>query len=206
MNPPRTLALMSLAALLAVSIWRPALSQGPADLAKVPTDVGLDWFYLPLYPLTNLWGNGAVWAFLGAFSLMIALMPWLPPLRRAKAAAGRSRTLQWLRALCRGLPLRSDPDGPPHDGMPFPTEARSTRRCACLAASVSALVRRRRRSGVPRTQDRNRSAGIFAERIARAGRRCRRDADETGPRAGARLRTRRGRRRLEGTVVCPVSR
>ena len=37
--------------------------------------------------LTELWGNGAVWAFLGAFSLMIALMPWLPPLRRVKPAA-----------------------------------------------------------------------------------------------------------------------
>jgi len=72
-NPPRTLALMSLVALLAVSIWKPALSQGPADLAKVPNDSGLDWFYLPLYPLTKLWGDGAVWAFLGAFSLMIAL-------------------------------------------------------------------------------------------------------------------------------------
>ena len=82
-NPPRALALMSLAALLAVSIWKPALSQGAADLAKVPNGVGLDWFYLPLYPLTELWGNDKVWAFLGAFSLMIALMPWLPPLRSA---------------------------------------------------------------------------------------------------------------------------
>ena len=86
MNPPRTLALLSLVALLAVSIWKPALSQGHADLAKAPAEVGLDWFYLPLYPLTNIWGNGAVWAFLGAFSLMIGLMPWLPPLRRAKPA------------------------------------------------------------------------------------------------------------------------
>ncbi len=61
-NPPRALALMSLAALLAVSLWKPALSQGHVDLAKVPAEVGLDWFYLPLYPLTDIWGNGAVWA------------------------------------------------------------------------------------------------------------------------------------------------
>jgi hypothetical protein len=74
------------AALVAVSIWKPALSQGPADLATVPAEVGLDWFFLPLYPLTGIWGNGAVWAFLGASSLMIGSMPWLPPLRRAKPA------------------------------------------------------------------------------------------------------------------------
>ena len=89
----------------------------------MPTEVGLDWFYLPLYPLTNIWGNGAVWAFLGAFSLMIALMPWLPPLRRAKAGADRSGALQWLRAMCRGLPLRGHSYGASHRRPPFPTQA-----------------------------------------------------------------------------------
>jgi quinol-cytochrome oxidoreductase complex cytochrome b subunit/coenzyme F420-reducing hydrogenase delta subunit len=86
MNPPRALALVTLTALLGVSIWKPALSQGPADLAKVPNDVGLDWFYLPLYPLADLWPHGAVWALLGGFTLMVAILPWLPPLRRPKPA------------------------------------------------------------------------------------------------------------------------
>jgi ferredoxin/coenzyme F420-reducing hydrogenase delta subunit len=86
MNPPRALAIVMLVALVAVSLWKPALSQGPADLAKVPNDVGLDWFYLPLYPLTDLWSRGAVWALLAGFTLMLAVMPWLPPFRRAKPA------------------------------------------------------------------------------------------------------------------------
>jgi ferredoxin/coenzyme F420-reducing hydrogenase delta subunit len=81
-NPPRLLAAAMLVALLAISLWRPALSQGPADLAKVPNDVGLDWFYLPLFPLADLWSRGAVWALLGAFTLMLAVLPWLPPFRR----------------------------------------------------------------------------------------------------------------------------
>jgi ferredoxin/coenzyme F420-reducing hydrogenase delta subunit len=85
-NPPRTLAIVMLIALLAVSLWKPASSQGPADLGKVPNDVGLDWLYLPLYPLADLWSRGAVWALLGAFTLMLATLPWLPPFRRAKAA------------------------------------------------------------------------------------------------------------------------
>jgi ferredoxin/coenzyme F420-reducing hydrogenase delta subunit len=86
-NPPRALAIVLVVALLAVSLWKPAVSQGPADLSKVPNGVGLDWFYLPLYPLTDLWSHGAVWALLGAFTVMLALLPWLPPFRRAKAAA-----------------------------------------------------------------------------------------------------------------------
>jgi ferredoxin/coenzyme F420-reducing hydrogenase delta subunit len=86
-NPPRTLAIVVLVALLALSLWKPAVSQGPADLSRVPNGVGLDWFYLPLYPLADLWSHGAVWALLGAFTLMLALLPWLPPFRRPKAAA-----------------------------------------------------------------------------------------------------------------------
>jgi ferredoxin/coenzyme F420-reducing hydrogenase delta subunit len=78
---------MSLVALIGVSLWKPALSQGHVDLAMAPVGVGLDWFYLPLFPLTDIWGRGGVWLFLGVFSLMVGLMPWLPPLRRARAAA-----------------------------------------------------------------------------------------------------------------------
>jgi len=85
-NPPRLLAAMSLVAMVAVSIWNPALSQGHVDLARAPVQVGLDWFYLPAFPLIDIWGKGAVWASLGAFFLMLGLMPWLPPLRRARTA------------------------------------------------------------------------------------------------------------------------
>jgi quinol-cytochrome oxidoreductase complex cytochrome b subunit len=58
MNPPRTLAIMSLAALVAASLWNPAVSQGHVDLSKAPVSVGLDWFFLSLYPLTDLWVTG----------------------------------------------------------------------------------------------------------------------------------------------------
>ncbi len=86
MNPPRPLASVLLVGLVAVSLWKPALSQGPADLGKVPSQVGLDWFYLPLYPLADLWSRGAIWALLGGFTLMLAVLPWLPPFRRPRAA------------------------------------------------------------------------------------------------------------------------
>lgn len=84
-NPPRALAALTLLALLAVSLWKPALSQGPANLAQVPSPVGLDWFYLALYPLGDD-APGLLWGLLAVASVILAAMPWLPPLRRAAPA------------------------------------------------------------------------------------------------------------------------
>jgi ferredoxin/coenzyme F420-reducing hydrogenase delta subunit len=76
-NPPRALALGTLAALLALSLIYPALSQGPANLDTVAARVGLDWFYLPLYPLVDRWSSGPVWGLVGASGLLLMLLPWL---------------------------------------------------------------------------------------------------------------------------------
>jgi quinol-cytochrome oxidoreductase complex cytochrome b subunit/coenzyme F420-reducing hydrogenase delta subunit len=122
-NPPRALALLSLAALIGVAVWKPAISQGPAELAKVPAEVGLDWFFLPLYPLTNIWGNGSVWAFLGAFSLMVALMPWLPPLRRAKPAEIDLAHCNGCTRCAEDCPYEAIRMVARTDGMPFLTQA-----------------------------------------------------------------------------------
>ncbi len=122
-NPPRLLAAMSLVALVGVSLWKPALSQGHVDLAKAPVEVGLDWFYLPLYPLTDIWGKGAVWAFLGAFSLMIALMPWLPPLRRAKPAEVDLAHCNGCARCAEDCPYEAIRMVRRTDQLPFPTQA-----------------------------------------------------------------------------------
>lgn len=84
-NPPRLLAGTMLAALIIVSLYSPAVSQGPADLSTVPSPVGLDWFFLPLYPIADM-SPAALWGILVFFSLLIAIMPWLPPMRKAKPA------------------------------------------------------------------------------------------------------------------------
>src|SRR6516162_3215009 len=47
-NPPRLLAVLMLLALIGLSFYKPALSQGHADLTRVPEGLGLDWYYLPL--------------------------------------------------------------------------------------------------------------------------------------------------------------
>jgi ferredoxin/coenzyme F420-reducing hydrogenase delta subunit len=122
-NPPRLLAALSLMALIAVSMWKPALSQGHVDLATAPVEVGLDWFYLPLYPLTDVWGKGGVWAFLGAFSILIGLMPWLPPLRRAKAAAVDLAHCNGCARCVEDCPYEAIRMVRRSDGLPFPTQA-----------------------------------------------------------------------------------
>jgi ferredoxin/coenzyme F420-reducing hydrogenase delta subunit len=123
MNPPRALALMMLLALIGVSMWKPALSQGHVDLAKAPVEVGLDWFYLPLYPLTEVWGRGGVWAFLGAFSLMIGLMPWLPPLRRVRPAQVDLNHCNGCARCAEDCPYEAIRMVGRTDDLPYPTQA-----------------------------------------------------------------------------------
>jgi ferredoxin len=122
-NPPRMLAAMSLVALIGVALWKPALSQGHVDLAKAPVEIGLDWFYLPLYPLADIWGKGGVWIFLGAFSVMIGLMPWLPPLRRAKAAEVDLAYCNGCGRCVEDCPYEAIRMVPRTDALPFPTQA-----------------------------------------------------------------------------------
>jgi quinol-cytochrome oxidoreductase complex cytochrome b subunit/coenzyme F420-reducing hydrogenase delta subunit/ferredoxin len=134
-NPPRALAILTLVALMVVSIFKPALSQGHTDLATVPAEVGLDWLYLPLYPLTDIWGNGAVWAFIGAFFLMIGAMPWLPPLRRAKAAEIDLEHCNGCARCAEDCPYEAIRMVRRTDGMHFPTEA-SVNPSLCVSCGI----------------------------------------------------------------------
>jgi quinol-cytochrome oxidoreductase complex cytochrome b subunit/coenzyme F420-reducing hydrogenase delta subunit len=84
-NPPKGLAIGTLAALLVLSFVWPAVSQGPADLGTIPAQVGLDWFYLFLYPLLDEYSGIALWALLGAMTLLLAALPWLPRRRPVPA-------------------------------------------------------------------------------------------------------------------------
>lgn len=80
-NPPRGLAIGTLLMLLVLSLAYPAVSQGMADLARVPAPVGLDWYYLWFYPLADLTGAGGIWLFAFVATLLLMAMPWLPPKR-----------------------------------------------------------------------------------------------------------------------------
>jgi CDP-4-dehydro-6-deoxyglucose reductase len=86
-TPPRPIMAWLGASLVVLSLLKPAMSQGPADLATVPATVALDWYYLPIFPLFYRWSLGEVWLLVGATTLIVVLLPWLPPrFRRYKEA------------------------------------------------------------------------------------------------------------------------
>lgn len=84
-NPPLGLTIGTMVMLVALALIWPAESHPPADLAKVPGKLNLDWFYLTLYPLID-WSGLGTWAVLLGATWLIAALPWLPPLRRKGAA------------------------------------------------------------------------------------------------------------------------
>jgi coenzyme F420-reducing hydrogenase delta subunit/NAD-dependent dihydropyrimidine dehydrogenase PreA subunit len=58
----------------------------PADLAVVPTRIAVDWIYQAIHPLQYALSPTAAWLVVGVVTLGLALLPWLPPARRAPVA------------------------------------------------------------------------------------------------------------------------
>jgi ferredoxin/coenzyme F420-reducing hydrogenase delta subunit len=85
-NPPRALMAGSLGAMLALSLLAPAMSHPPADLARVPDQLAIDWFYLAIYPLLGRASEATLWVALAGMTLALAALPWLWPARRPPPA------------------------------------------------------------------------------------------------------------------------
>ena len=77
-NPPRQLAFGVLAMLLVLSLIRPVVSEGPAQLSHVTASINLDWFYMAVYPLLDWYPGTTVWLFVGVATIVLLLLPWLP--------------------------------------------------------------------------------------------------------------------------------
>jgi len=81
--PPLPVALTLTAALVVLSLVKPALSQPHADLAAAAGTIDFDWFYLPVYALLYRTSPGEVWLLLGGATAFFLLLPWLPPKKKA---------------------------------------------------------------------------------------------------------------------------
>lgn len=134
-NPPWVLGSMTLVALVGLSLWKPALSQGPANLSKAAVEVGLDWLYLPLYPLTDIWGHSGVWLFLLIFSLLVGFMPWLPPLRRSPPAVIDLEHCNGCMRCVDDCPYEAIRMVERTDGLPFPSQAQVSN-TLCVACGI----------------------------------------------------------------------
>jgi ferredoxin len=122
-NPPRGLAFGTLAAMIVLSLVYPATSHDAADLTVVPTTLDLDWFYLGGYPLLDIIPGGYMWLIAAGATVILALLPWLPP-------RGRSTTAKVDLANCNGCtrcyddcPFCAIQMVPRSDGRAFEQEA-----------------------------------------------------------------------------------
>jgi NAD(P)H-flavin reductase/ferredoxin len=75
--PPLPIMLTLTAALIVLSVLKPAISQ-----IENKGELGFDWFYLPVLALLYRWTPGEVWLLVGGATLLFFLLPWLPPKRR----------------------------------------------------------------------------------------------------------------------------
>lgn len=135
-SPPRPIAIGLTLALLVLSLVKPALSGPPADLSASPTTVPFDWFYLPVYPLIYRLGPGVTWAIAGGLTLLMLVLPWLPPRR-----AGEGHHMM-LRPDNRIVPIRSGEtilDAALRESVAFPYECRNggCGKCKCTVLSGS---------------------------------------------------------------------
>jgi CDP-4-dehydro-6-deoxyglucose reductase, E3 len=81
--PPLPVAVTLTVALVALSLFKPALSQARIDAASTGLALEFDWFYLPVYALLYRWSPGEVWLLVGGATAILFLLPWLPPRRKA---------------------------------------------------------------------------------------------------------------------------
>ncbi len=151
-NPPRGLAVGTFVSMLALSLAYPAVSQAPADLSKVPGEVGLDWFYLMLYPLMETWPASVTWG--GGLCLLLILLaiPFMPPMRRPAAAAVDLANCNGCRRCFNDCPYEAITMVARKDGRPFEAEPEVDTSlcvsCGLCAGSCPTSMPFRRRSGL----------------------------------------------------------
>jgi ferredoxin/coenzyme F420-reducing hydrogenase delta subunit len=138
-NPPRALAIGTLGALVALSFAWPALSQAPANLDRAPFSLGLDWFYLAVYPLLERMDGSVLWLLLVGGSVILTLLPWLPPLKKAPVARVDLNNCNGCRRCFADCPFGAITMMSRTDGLAFEQEARvDTDMCMSCGICVGA--------------------------------------------------------------------
>ncbi|MCB1380363.1 MAG: cytochrome b N-terminal domain-containing protein [Alphaproteobacteria bacterium] len=122
-NPPLGLVIGTGLSLLVLSFIYPATSQGPANLAEVPGRIGLDWFYLPAYPLIDTLPGQVTWSAALAFLVIMVGIPWMPPLKRMKPATVNLDNCNGCSRCAEDCPYTAITMQQRSDGLPFEGEA-----------------------------------------------------------------------------------
>jgi quinol-cytochrome oxidoreductase complex cytochrome b subunit/coenzyme F420-reducing hydrogenase delta subunit len=123
LNPARGLAVGTGLMLLVLSLAVPAVSQGAADLAHVPTPVKLDWFFLWVFPLIEKTSPWVAWITLVGGSFVLMAFPWLPPEKRLPVATVNLDNCNGCRRCAADCPFTAIRMGRRSDDRPFAEEA-----------------------------------------------------------------------------------
>ena len=153
-NPPRGLAIGTLLMLLALSLAKPALSQGPAVLDQVPSQVGLDWFYLTLFPLLEYVSAETLWLVVIGATAFLFMLPWLRRRLPLPVAAVHLDNCNGCGRCVADCPFSALALVPRSDGLPFAAEVTVTAaRCVscgiCAGACPTATPFRRKSDLIP---------------------------------------------------------
>ena len=123
-NPRRRLAWGLLLALLVLALLKPALSQGPADPGIEPGIIGIDWFYLFISPLLDVWSAGQVWALIFGITLLLSVLPWMPTrFKQIPVAEVSLDNCNGCGRCVADCPYEAVVMRPRSDGKPLPAEA-----------------------------------------------------------------------------------
>jgi len=122
-NPPRALMAISLFAMVVLSLVFPAISQGEVDMTTVPSSLGLDWYYMLVYPLLKYWSPGWVWGLLTGTTVLLAMMPWIPRLKGKSAAIVDLENCNGCARCPDDCPFGAITMEPRSDGKAYETEA-----------------------------------------------------------------------------------
>ncbi|HSM32403.1 MAG TPA: hydrogenase iron-sulfur subunit [Woeseiaceae bacterium] len=122
-NPPRSLAIGTMVAMVVLSFIYPAVSQGPADLDVVPATVNLDWFYLAAYPLLDIVPGGQLWLYVVGGFVLLAALPWLPPEPKMPEAKVSLANCNGCSRCFDDCPFSAITMVPRSDGRPYELEA-----------------------------------------------------------------------------------
>lgn len=169
-NPPRPLMIGTSVMLLVLSLLWPARSQGPADLDTVPAVVGLDWFYMPLYPLLDVIPGGILWLLVLAVGLAVAVLPWAPPATSPPAAVVSLDNCNGCTRCVDDCPYSAITMQPRSDGRRYDSEAVVTPELClscglCAGACPTSTPFRRAQAIVPGIELPDRSISSLRERI-----------------------------------------
>lgn len=123
-NPRRGLVLGMLLATLVLALVKPVLSQGPADLMIETSNIGIDWFYLFIFPLQDIWSPGAAWALVFGVTGLLSILPWVPTRNRQIPVAEVSlKDCSGCRRCVADCPYEAVVMRPRSDGLNFFEEA-----------------------------------------------------------------------------------